>query len=251
MAKKNDNEGCIWMVGGLVVLGVLLSIPKEVWIVVGVLVVAAVMVAMVVNGQANRQKRRVQEAEAAKVVAARAERERRKQFVDELGRRTVARIDWARSSADRVAASEAAREGWLGDTDFGPDLAAIVDSFRRARALREKAAALIVLDSSNIDDRRIIDEAEAAAQVLDDAANRNVDLIERCAAEAAAIDESLQADREAAATAQQRTELHGELSALLYGVEADPVASSNADSAAERVMARVRGYREIKQQIRG
>lgn len=251
MAKKDDNNGCIWTVGGLIVLGILLSIPKEVWIAVGAVVAVLVVVALVANWQTSRQKRQVQEAEAAKAAAARAERERRKQFVDELGRRTVARIDWARSSADRVAASEAAREGWLGDTDFGPDLAAIVDSFRRARALRDKAAELILLDAPNADDQRIIDEAEEAAAVLDEAANRNVDLIERCAAEAAAIDESLQAEREAAATAQQRTELHGELSAMLYGIEAAPASSANTDSAAERVMARVRGYREIKQQIRG
>ncbi len=251
MAKKNDNEGCVWIVGGLVILGILLSIPKQVWIVIGVLVALAVIVAVVVGGQANRQQRREQTAALAKADAERAERERRKRFVDELGQRTVARIDWARSSADRVCASEAAREGWLGDTDFGPDLAAIADLFRRARALREKAAELIVLDSPNDDDQRIIDDAEATAQVLADAANRNVDLIERCAAEAAAIDESLAAERAAAATAQQRAELHGELNALLYGTVAAPAVSSNADSAAERVMGRVRGYREIKQQIRG
>lgn len=252
MAKKNDNdnEGCVWAVIGLIVIGVLMSIPAVVWIVLGVLVGGAVLVALSVGAYGSWEKRRTVEAESAKAALERAERERRKQFIDEFGRRIVARIDWARSSADRVVASEAAREGWLGDTDFGPDLAAITDSFRRARALREKAAELILLDSPNDDDRRIIDDAEAAAKTLEDAANRNVDLIEKCATEAAAIDESLQAERDAAAMAQQRSELHGELSAMLYGVDAAPRGSSNDDTAADRVMARVRGYQELKQQIR-
>ena len=57
-----------------------------------------------------------------------------------------------------------------------------------------------------------------------------------------------QGSGEDALTAEQRAELHGKLSALLYGVEAAPDASA-VDSGVDRVMARVAAYREIKKQI--
>lgn len=91
-------------------------------------------------------------------------------------------------------------------------------------------------------------EAQQAATELESTASRMVTLIGNCAAEAWQIDESLRQEREEAHTAQQRAELHGQLSAMLYGIEATP-GTPESESAAGRVMARVAGYREIKQQI--
>lgn len=65
--------------------------------------------------------------------------------------------------------------------------------------------------------------------------------------EAHLIDESLRREREEVKLAAKREELHGELAAMLYGVEA--AGAVQAESAAEAVMARVQAYREIKGQI--
>ena len=63
----------------------------------------------------------------------------------------------------------------------------------------------------------------------------------------ACFDESLRREREEVRLAEKREELHGELAAMLYGVEA--AGAAQAESAAEAVMARVQAYREIKGQI--
>jgi hypothetical protein len=75
-----------------------------------------------------------------------------------------------------------------------------------------------------------------------------VELIEKCATESRLIDKSLQNEREDARTAEQRAELHGKLSAILYGIEATPD-NPTTSSAADAVMARVEAYREIKNEI--
>ena len=61
------------------------------------------------------------------------------------------------------------------------------------------------------------------------------------------IDKSLREEREEAQLAEKREELHGELAAMLYGIEAIPETPSG--STADAVMARVQAYREIKRQI--
>ena len=99
-----------------------------------------------------------------------------------------------------------------------------------------------------VDDRRILAEAKTTAANLECAAFERVKLIGKCATEARLIDKSLRDEREEARTAEQRAELHGELSAIRYGIEATPDATPT-DSAADAVMARVQAYREIKSQI--
>jgi hypothetical protein len=75
-----------------------------------------------------------------------------------------------------------------------------------------------------------------------------VELIVKCANEAKLIDKSLRIERDDARVAEHRAELHGKLSAMLYGIEATPD-STPTDSAVDAVMARVQAYREIKSQI--
>ena len=104
------------------------------------------------------------------------------------------------------------------------------------------------LKKPSLDDRKILSEAETTADNLELAAVQRVKLIGKCAAEAFLIDKSLQNEREEARTAEQRAELHGKLSAMLYGIEATPD-TGPTDSAADAVMARVLAYREIKNQI--
>jgi hypothetical protein len=189
---------------------------------------------------------------------ARAERARREeeqraraaqqQYRDSLGPYNLTRVAAAEQAVGRVLATEAARDGWLGDVDFTADLAGIVAALQKAHGLRQTGDRLAELSAPTEDDLRLLAEARGAAGQLEYDANARIDLIERCAVEAGLVDASLHADREAARIAAQRSELHSELSGLLYGVEISPRAASG-ESQADQVMARVAGYRALKQQI--
>lgn len=74
-----------------------------------------------------------------------------------------------------------------------------------------------------------------------------MELLERCASEAHLIDESLRRERDRVQLAAKREELHGELAAMLYGIEA--AEATQAESAADAVLARVQAYRDIKGEI--
>ena len=147
-----------------------------------------------------------------------------------------------------VAASEAAREGWLSDVDFSADIQQITDIFEKAHALRELIRTLSALDKPSAEDHRILSEAKTTAANLECAAIERVELIDKCATEAQLIDKSFQTEREDARVDEQRAELHAKLSAMLYGIEATPD-TTPTDSAVDAVMARVQAYREIKNQI--
>lgn len=248
MADKGGNSGCLAAIGVFFLIGLLAAIPGEVWI--GILLAASVGVLIWGLSRLNRhrQAKRLAEAQAAEAKRKWEAHQQRQAFVNEIGIENVRRIDAAVAAVQRVAGSEAAREGWLGDTDFSSDIAGITDRYRRARALRATASRLSGLDAPNEDDRRILAEAQAAAGALEEAANRNVALIEQCAVEAASIDASLQKERQDARTAEERAALHGQLNAMLYGIESAPQ-TDHVDSAADRVIARVRGYQEIRSQI--
>lgn len=167
----------------------------------------------------------------------------------DYGPENAARVDAAIDAVRRIAASEAARDGWLGDTDFTADIRAIADRYRKSHQLKLTAGKLSALANPSDDDRRIIADATAAARELDAAAGERVALIEKCATEARLIDESLRQERADAKTAQQRAELHAELSGMLYGIEATPAATAGPSTTADAVLARVEAYREIRQQI--
>ncbi|MCK0173849.1 MULTISPECIES: tripartite tricarboxylate transporter TctB family protein [Mycobacteriaceae] len=243
-----------------VLLALLAQIPKPVWIALGIAVgVAAVcwfvyacVEAWDQHLLAKEEQARIEHAEA--VAAAKREREekarRLKQHrLDTLGKDNAARLESALSAVRRIAATEAARDGWLGDVDFTADIQAITANFEQVHALRAVTGKLSALSKPSADDRRILAEAKATADTLERAAVGRVNLISKCAKEAQLIDESLREEREDARVAEKRAELHGKLSAMLYGIEATPD-NTPENSAVDTVMARVAAYREIKQQIR-
>lgn len=121
---------------------------------------------------------------------------------------------------------------------------------QKAHGLRLTADRLAELKDPSEGDLQLLAEARDTADGLEHAANARIELIERCAVEAGLIDASLHADREAARIAAQRSELHSELSGLLYGVEVTPPGIPG-ESQADQVMARVAGYRDLKRQIGG
>ena len=175
-------------------------------------------------------------------------RQARQRRIEILGAKNAVRVEHALAAVDQIVASEAARTGWLGDTDFTADLNGIIENFRKVHDLRKVAAKLSDLDRASADDRKILAEAKTAAANLERAAIERVDLLHQCEIQARLVDQSLQRERDDAHTDEQRAELHAELSGMLYGIEASPAATPT-NSAAEAVMARVKAYREIKNQI--
>ena len=113
--------------------------------------------------------------------------------------------------------------------------------------MRKKSDDLCALPKSNDADRKIIAEAKTTVAQLERRTKERVELLEKCASEARLIDESLQRERDEVKLAEKREELHGELAAILYGVDA--AGATPAGSAADAVMARVQAYREVKGQI--
>lgn len=258
--SKRSSDGSNVLGAILVGIVVLIAmVPKPVWIFLGVVaglsLVAWIVAKLVKAVEESRieAERRERAERAARAAAAKREREERarkeKQHrIDTLGKPNAALVEAALAAVTQVAASEAARAGWLGDVDFKSDIAWIISTFAKAHSLRGVTGKLSKLSKPSADDRKILAEAEGTIVELEDAAKERVALIGKCAKEAQLIDESLRTEREDAKVVEQRAELNGKLSAMLYGIEAAPDITPT-DSAADAVMARVQAYREIKQQI--
>ncbi|WP_068272933.1 hypothetical protein [Aldersonia kunmingensis] len=247
--------------GALIFFVILLIalVPKPVWIALGVtvaVVVVGLIVYIIVTAiedyrVAAAERARVERAEQA--AAAELEREERlrrgkQRRLDTLGKENAVLLESALRAVEQVAASEAARAGWLGDIDFSIDIKGITDNFEKVHSLRGVTNKLSALDKPSAADRKLLAEAKDTTVNLERTAIERVELIGKCATEAQLIDESLQTEREDARVAEQRAELHAKLSAMLYGIEAMPD-TTPADSAVEAVMARVQAYREIKGQM--
>jgi hypothetical protein len=259
VSKGSDDAGKA--LGGLIFFVFLLIalVPKEVWIGLGILAGVSILIGVTTWGISEYKKSRAAAEEQAKLEreaqAAAAKREReenaRKQKqhrIDTLGTKNAALVESALAAVKQVVASEAARTGWLGDVDFTADIQGMTDKLQKAHSLKEVANKLARLDKPSVDDRKILAEARTTIDNLENAAIDRVELIERCASEARRVDESLRSERKDARTAEQRAELHGKLSAMLYGIDAMPD-TTPTNSAADAVMARVLAYREIKNQI--
>jgi len=257
MSSNKSSSGA----GGVIffIFVLIALVPKPVWIVLGVATALGVVgwagykivVALEQRSYEAEERARVEKAkQAADAKRQREERIRqeKQRRIDTLGKQNAARVESALSAVKQVAASEAARAGWLGDVDFSADIKGITDNFEKAHALRGVIDKLSALDKPSADDRKILAEAKTTAAGLEVAAIERVELIGKCAKEAQLIDKSLRTEREDARVAEQRAELHAKLSAMLYGIEATPE-TTQQDSAVDAVMARVQAYREIKNQI--
>lgn len=258
---KESNDGCANVVGGAIVFVIIViaAIPKEIWIAIGVIAAIAALIAAAVKlassvekrqdeARAREKARRAAQVEAEAKQRQERTRKERQQRIDALGTKNAELVESVELSVKQVAATEAARAGWLGEVDFTDDLKGITESFQKAHSLRKVAGQLSALDKPSAEDRRVLADAKITADSLERTARERSALIAKCATEARRIDESLRAERKDAKTAEQRAELHGKLSAMLYGIEATPVSSPDC-SAASAVLARVQAYREIKNQI--
>lgn len=257
MSSNKSSSGAGGVISFVFVL--IAMVPKPVWIVFGaitaIVVVSWAGYKVVVaperrSYEAQERARIEQAALAAKAKHQREERVRKEKQrrIDTLGKRNAVLVESALSAVKQVDASEAARSGWLGDVDFSPDIKGANENFEKVHALRGVIGKLSALDKPSAEDRKILVEAKTTAANLEVAAIERVELIGKCAKEVQLIDKSLRTEREDARVAKQRAELHAKLSAMLYGIEATPE-TTQQDSAADAVMARVQAYREIRNQI--
>lgn len=154
------------------------------------------------------------------------------------------------AAVQTLTTSEAARTGWLGDDfNFDLDINVITEKLRKAYDLQKVADRLSILRNPTSADSKILVEAKTTIEQLENAARQRVELVAKCATEAQLIDNSLKKERADARTAEQREELHAELSGMLYGLKATPETAPHHSAAADGVMARVKAYREIKDQL--
>ncbi|MEZ0355451.1 hypothetical protein [Mycobacterium sp. SA01] len=236
------------VVGAVVVAAVIAVVPKEVGITLGVITAVALLIGLTVRGYNNRDKRRAEYAAYAERDREARAREAKQRRISTLGEDYAALVEFALNAVMQIDGSEAARAGWLGDVDFSADIQEIAQQFGKAHALRKVSSELSALDKPSLDDCKIIEEAMTTIANLERPAIHRIELIDKCATEALLIDASLHAERVDARTAEQRAELQGKLSAMLYGVNTTSK-TTPADSSANAVMARIMAYREIKNQI--
>lgn len=234
-------------------------IPKPVWIGLGVITAGVVVswagcrivVAFEKHRREADERARIEKAKQA--VDAKRQREERvrkekQQRINTLGKQNAALVESTLSAVKQVAASEAARAGWLGDVDLSTDIKGVTDNFEKAYALRSVIGRLSALDEPSTEDCKILAEARTTAAGLELAAIERVELIGKCAKEAQLIDKSVRTEREDGRIAKQRAELHAKLSAMLYGIEASPE-TTQQNLTVDAVMARVQADRDIKNQI--
>ncbi|MGW0157822.1 hypothetical protein ACWDUN_00730 [Mycobacterium sp. NPDC003323] len=221
------------------------------------LVGVAVYAYVTTRSAQRREKERIHREEAARLAREKAAAHRRQKeerarleernLTEALGKRGAALLKRAKSSVQQVVSTEAAQLGHLGEVDFAPDVKDIEDSLRKLQALQAKSNELSGLPAPSSHDRDIVAHARSSITRLERRASERVKLLEKCASEAALIDDSLRKERDEKQLAAQREELHGELAALLYVT--DTAHAVPVESAADSVIARVQAYQEIRGQI--
>lgn len=157
----------------------------------------------------------------------------------------------AEASVASIAASEAARAGWLGnpaDFDFRADLDAIAVNLRPAEEIRKVQAEGASIKHLTAADKKMLDDAQRAITRLETAAKERVRLIGECARQAADIDRQLADDRERGVMAKRREDLRSRLGPMLYGTSNIPadIPSESADV----VNARAAAFRELRGVLR-
>lgn len=149
--------------------------------------------------------------------------------------------------AARIAESEAARSGWLGnpaDFDFRADLRAIAVNLRRAEEIRKVVAEASSIKHFTPADTQMLDDARRAVARLETSVRERVTLIGECERQAADIDRQFSDDRERGEMAKRREDLRRRLGPMVYGAQTMPaeVPSESADV----VKARVAAFHELK-----
>jgi len=165
----------------------------------------------------------------------------------EFGSAGARLYEQADASVSQIAASEAARTGWLGDPadfDFRADLEAIAENLRRAEKIRAATADASSIRDFSQADKQMLHDAKVEIAKLENSVEQRVELIGKCSQQAADIDRALREERESDVMAKRREELRGRLGPILYGSQKMPVDSSS--ESADVVTARAAAFHELK-----
>ncbi|MBS9532210.1 hypothetical protein KIH27_01250 [Mycobacterium sp. M1] len=192
------------------------------------------------------EQRRIRVAEEGRRAAAR-ERVAARKRIDDFGKDGLSLIARAQRAVDGIMATEAARDGWLGDADdldFSADLTMITGTLKQARRMEKLAAKSKAIPRPSDEDTSMVRDAERAVKHLRSAVKQRAQILDDCASQARHVDRTLAQEREDARLAERRDEARRQLAAELYGVEAAPPASHS--DAADAVQAYVAAFRELK-----
>ena len=165
----------------------------------------------------------------------------------EFGSAGARLFEQADASVSNIAASEAARTGWLGDPadfDFRADLEAIAANLRRAEKIRTVTADASSIRDFSEADKQMLHDAKVEIAKLKNSVKQRVDLIGKCEQQAADIDRALREERESDVMAKRREDLRGRLGPILYGSQKMPIDSPS--ESADVVTARAAAFHELK-----
>lgn len=189
------------------------------------------------RAQAEQDEKR---AAARKVIA---ERKR----VDSFTKDGLALIARARTAVSAVRATEAARDGWLGDRadlDFSVDLTLVSEALLQARRIEKVVQRSKKIPDPSPEDVAMLRDAEKTMKTLRAEAKGRVGIIEDCVTQAREIDRLLAEERRQQEFDRQRDAARRQLAAELYGAEVrSPARHSDT---ADAIAARVQAFRELK-----
>lgn len=157
-------------------------------------------------------------AAARKVVA---ERKR----VDSFTKAGLALLERAQASVADVRATEAARDGWLGDAtdlDFAHDLTLISDALLQARRIEKVVERTKKIVDPSPDDVALLRDAEKTIKTLRGEAKTRVKILDGCLTQAREIDRLLAEERQRQKFDAQREAARRQLAAELYVAEVRP-----------------------------
>ena len=196
--------------------------------------------------EAAERKQAEQEERRAAARKAVAERKR----VDSFTKDGLALMQRAHSAADDVRATEAARDGWLGesaDLDFSADLVLISEALLQARRIEKVMERTKKIPDPSPEDVDMLRHAAKTVKTLRTDAKSRVRIIDDCVRQAREIDRLLAEERRQQEFDKQREAARRQLAAELYVAE---VRSSPSESdTAEAIAARVQAFRELKNLI--
>lgn len=187
--------------------------------------------------QAEQAERR---AAARKVVA---ERKR----VDSFTKGGLALLERANSAVDAVRATEAARDGWLGeapDLDFSADLTRISDALLQARRIEKVVERTKKIPDPSPDDVALLCDAEKTVKTLRAEAKARVKILDDCLKQAREVDRLLAEERQRLKFDAQREAARRQLAAELFVAEVRPRARDS--DAADAIAAHVEAFKELK-----
>ncbi len=193
------------------------------------------------------QKQRQQEEARRRQEEARRLELLKQQRIREFGSAGARLYEQAAAAVSTIAASDAARTGWLGDPadfDFHADLAAIAANLRRAEKIRTVTADASSIRDFSPADKQMLQDAKAEIAKLESSVKQRVELIGKCAQQASDIDRALREERERDVMAKRREDLRGRLGPILYG--SPPMPSDSPSESADVVTARAAAFHELK-----